>query len=123
MAIGLILGIGWFAFNSNTTNPAVDQATISSTSQNNTVNQTTYDSTDTSVSTEPTTEPSTPSQSTLKLISAQVMSLIDGDKIEVKIDGKTEKVRLIGVDTPETKHPSKPVYHMDRKRLNTIHPN
>ena len=38
-----------------------------------------------------------------------VMRVIDGDTIVVKIDGKEEKVRLIGVDTPETVHPNKPV--------------
>jgi micrococcal nuclease len=35
--------------------------------------------------------------------------VIDGDTIVVEIDGKKEKVRLIGVDTPETVHPQKPV--------------
>ena len=33
----------------------------------------------------------------------------DGDTIGVNIDGRTEKVRLIGVDTPEKNHPQKPV--------------
>lgn len=40
----------------------------------------------------------------------EVTRVIDGDTIEVKfIDGIIEKVRLIGIDTPETVHPSKPV--------------
>lgn len=43
------------------------------------------------------------------LIPATVTRIIDGDTIEVSINGKKEKVRLIGVDTPETKHPDKPV--------------
>jgi micrococcal nuclease len=43
------------------------------------------------------------------LFSAIVTRIIDGDTIEVRLNGKTEKVRLIGVDTPETKHPNKPV--------------
>ncbi|MDO8886687.1 thermonuclease family protein [Candidatus Oleimmundimicrobium sp.] len=34
---------------------------------------------------------------------------VDGDTIEVEIDGKTYKVRYIGIDTPELHHPSKPV--------------
>jgi len=38
-----------------------------------------------------------------------VVRVIDGDTLEVYINGQTEKVRLIGVDTPETVHPSKPV--------------
>jgi endonuclease YncB( thermonuclease family) len=39
----------------------------------------------------------------------KVLRAIDGDTIEVEQDGKPVKVRLIGVDTPETVHPSKPV--------------
>jgi len=38
-----------------------------------------------------------------------VVSVSDGDTITVRINGRTEKVRLIGVDTPETIHPTKPV--------------
>ncbi len=36
-------------------------------------------------------------------IEAKVVRVIDGDTIVVKIDGKLEKVRLLGVDCPETK--------------------
>lgn len=38
-----------------------------------------------------------------------VTKVIDGDTIEVMIDGKNEKLRLIGVDTPETVDPQKSV--------------
>lgn len=38
-----------------------------------------------------------------------VTSVVDGDTIEVSIEGVSEKVRLIGIDTPETKDPRKPV--------------
>lgn len=41
--------------------------------------------------------------------------VIDGDTIVVKIDGIQEKVRLIGVDTPETVHPSKPVEYFGKE--------
>jgi micrococcal nuclease len=34
---------------------------------------------------------------------------VDGDTIEVRMDGATEDVRLIGVDTPETVKPDTPV--------------
>jgi micrococcal nuclease len=34
---------------------------------------------------------------------------IDGDTIAVKMSGKTETVRMIGVDTPETHKPNTPV--------------
>lgn len=38
-----------------------------------------------------------------------VFSVVDGDTIKVNIDGKTETLRLIGIDTPETLDPRKPV--------------
>jgi micrococcal nuclease len=38
-----------------------------------------------------------------------VVQVIDGDTIEVRMDGRTEQVRLLGIDTPETKDPRKPV--------------
>jgi micrococcal nuclease len=40
---------------------------------------------------------------------ADVVRVIDGDTIEVRIDGRREDVRLIGVDTPETVKPGTPV--------------
>jgi micrococcal nuclease len=39
----------------------------------------------------------------------KVPRVIDGDTIEIEQDVKPAKVRLIGVDTPEAVHPSKPV--------------
>lgn len=38
-----------------------------------------------------------------------VTRVIDGDTIEVDLRGRTVDVRLIGIDTPETVHPSEPV--------------
>ena len=40
---------------------------------------------------------------------ATVVSVVDGDTLTVRIAGRTETVRLIGIDTPETVHPTKPV--------------
>ena len=40
---------------------------------------------------------------------AKVLSVVDGDTLKVLLGGKTEKVRLVLVDTPETKHPKKGV--------------
>lgn len=40
---------------------------------------------------------------------AEVLRVIDGDTIEVELDGRTEDVRYIGVDTPETVKPGSPV--------------
>jgi endonuclease YncB( thermonuclease family) len=39
----------------------------------------------------------------------QVLSVADGDTLEVNMNGKTERVRMIGVDTPETHDPRKAV--------------
>lgn len=40
---------------------------------------------------------------------AVVIRVIDGDTVVLNLQGSTETVRLIGVNTPETVHPSKPV--------------
>lgn len=40
---------------------------------------------------------------------ATVEEVVDGDTIIVKSGGDSERVRLIGIDTPETVHPTKPV--------------
>lgn len=38
-----------------------------------------------------------------------IAHFVDGDTIAVNMDGKVEKVRFIGVDTPETHKPNTPV--------------
>ncbi len=48
-------------------------------------------------------------------ITARVERVIDGDTIHVRVEGKRYTVRLIGVDTPETKHPTKPVQYFGRE--------
>ena len=48
-------------------------------------------------------------------ISARVERVIDGDTIHVRFEGKRYTVRLIGVDTPETKHPTKAVQYFGRE--------
>jgi micrococcal nuclease len=40
---------------------------------------------------------------------AYVVRAVDGDTIEVRIDGRLEDVRYIGIDTPETVKPDTPV--------------
>ena len=40
---------------------------------------------------------------------ATVVHVIDGDTIDVEIGGRTERVRLTGIDTPETKKPNSPI--------------
>src|SRR5437764_6578928 len=41
--------------------------------------------------------------------SAPVADVVDGDTIKASVNGKTETIRLIGLDTPETKDPASPV--------------
>jgi micrococcal nuclease len=43
----------------------------------------------------------------LKLLN--VVKIVDGDTIDVSLNGKTERIRLIGINTPETVDPRKPV--------------
>jgi micrococcal nuclease len=40
---------------------------------------------------------------------ATVTDVVDGDTIDVAIGGRRERVRLIGIDTPETKKPDSPI--------------
>jgi micrococcal nuclease len=39
----------------------------------------------------------------------RVVRVVDGDTIQVEVDGRREKVRYIGVDTPESVKPGTPV--------------
>jgi micrococcal nuclease len=43
------------------------------------------------------------------IVKYKVQSVVDGDTVKLLVDGASESVRLIGIDTPETVHPSKPV--------------
>ena len=47
-----------------------------------------------------------------------VTQVVDGDTIKVKINDKIETLRLIGVDTPETVDPRKPVQCFGKKASN-----
>lgn len=40
---------------------------------------------------------------------ARILSVVDGDTVVVRVEGASETVRLIGIDTPETNHPTRPV--------------
>lgn len=37
------------------------------------------------------------------------MSVVDGDTIVLSVQNQTETVRLLGIDTPETVHPTRPI--------------
>ena len=48
----------------------------------------------------------------------KVVSVIDGDTIKINLNGTTETLRLIGLDTPETVDPRKPVQCFGREASN-----
>jgi micrococcal nuclease len=56
-----------------------------------------------------TTVRSTTTPTTFPQPNAIVVRVIDGDTIDATIDGVEERVRLIGIDTPETKKKNTPI--------------
>lgn len=48
------------------------------------------------------------SQEDTKPSRGTVVRIFDGDTLHVKVDGKTEKVRLLGIDAPEVRHGAEP---------------
>jgi endonuclease YncB( thermonuclease family) len=52
---------------------------------------------------------STEEQNSISQKTYPVVKVVDGDTLDVNIDGKTERLRLIGIDTPETVDPRKSV--------------
>jgi micrococcal nuclease len=49
---------------------------------------------------------STSTRAEVAAANAAVESIVDGDTIDVVIGGRRERVRLIGIDTPEIAHPA-----------------
>lgn len=56
-----------------------------------------------------------PSSNENRTQKAYVMRVIDGDTVEVLTDGQIQKIRYIGIDTPETVDPRKPVQCFGRE--------
>ncbi len=48
----------------------------------------------------------------------RVVKVVDGDTLDVNIDGKIERLRLIGIDTPETFDPRKSVQCFGKEASN-----
>jgi micrococcal nuclease len=44
-----------------------------------------------------------------RALTGPVVKVIDGDTIDVELDGRPVRVRYIGINTPETKHPTRGV--------------
>ena len=51
-------------------------------------------------------------------VQAQVSKVVDGDTLDVILNGKKQKVRLIGINTPETVDPRKPVQCFGKEASN-----
>ena len=52
------------------------------------------------------------------IIAGVVVRAVDGDTAVVKVDGQERRVRFLGVDTPETVHPNKPVQFYGKEASN-----
>jgi micrococcal nuclease len=55
----------------------------------------------------PTPTPTEVTPTAASQVEAVVTNVVDGDTIDVLIDGQEYRVRYIGVDTPETVHPTR----------------
>lgn len=53
--------------------------------------------------------PATPATPTESPSTYAVVEVVDGDTVKLSINGTVETVRLIGIDTPESVHPTEPV--------------
>jgi len=51
----------------------------------------------------------------------EVAEVIDGDTVKLMIDGRVTTVRLIGIDTPETVHPTKPIQPYGKRASEFLH--
>jgi micrococcal nuclease len=71
-----------------------------------------YSPTNTPTSTPIPTDTPTPTPE-FERTGARVVEVVDGDTIKVEVGGEIYSVRYIGIDTPETVHPEKPVEWME----------
>jgi micrococcal nuclease len=58
---------------------------------------------------EPATAPPAPSSPRGEVLRGRVVYVSDGDTIGVRVGGVVQRIRLLGIDAPETKDPRKPV--------------
>ncbi len=48
-------------------------------------------------------------------VAGTIVRVVDGDTVDVRVSGKVERIRIIGLDTPETVDPRKPVQCFGRQ--------
>ena len=48
-------------------------------------------------------------------VTGTIVRVVDGDTVDVRVDGKVERIRIIGLDTPETVDPRKAVQCFGRE--------
>ena len=65
-----------------------------------------------------TNKPTVSSIQTPQYIYYSVINVVDGDTIKINMNGTTETLRLIGIDTPETVDPRKPVQCFGKEASN-----
>ncbi|MBQ6774215.1 MAG: thermonuclease family protein [Synergistaceae bacterium] len=68
--------------------------------------------------TETPTQNQNQSQNTSGIIEGIVSKVVDGDTAVINVEGQDRRVRLLGVDTPETVHPNKPVQFYGKEASN-----
>lgn len=66
----------------------------------------------------PTKPPETPTPTITDRKLNKVLKVIDGDTVNVEIDGKSQTIRLIGIDSPETVDPREPVQCFGKEASN-----
>lgn len=112
------------ADNSNNTKEyeahATASSSLSTTTLNGTINESVNQDSQNNSSEIITTPNNTPATlvENSNVESYKVVSVVDGDTIKVVINGKTETLRLIGIDTPETVDPRKPVQCFGKEASN-----
>ncbi len=62
-----------------------------------------------------------PAQTTQPPVDGQVLKVVDGDTLDVQVNGQSQRIRLIGVDTPEVVDPRKPVQCFGQQASNRTH--
>lgn len=54
-------------------------------------------------------------------VDGSVVKVVDGDTVQVQVDGQTKTVRLIGIDTPEVVDPRQPVQCFGQEASDKAH--